>query len=150
MTAPQTAKTRHRAVSVILAPESLLRGRAERVAGDRPQDLRPRAHASEERAADLAPPHARPVVHRDLAHPEPSLRRLHLHLHRPAEVAVAHVQAVEGLRGHRPEGAEIGGPGADEPVHEGHAEARPEHGMEGAGSPRPTAEGAPTGAEAGL
>src|SRR6266516_4201078 len=134
----QRVSTAPPAASLMPAPASSRA--AERVAGDRPQDLGPGQERPRERPADLAVTDARPVVHGDLPYPQAPLGGLDLHLDRPAEVAVAHLEPAQRARGDGPEGPEVRGPGADEQVHEPHAEAGPEHGVEGMRSRRAPAE----------
>src|SRR3989442_4891339 len=117
------------AASLMPAPASSRA--AERVAGDRPQDLGPGQERPREGPADLAVADPRPVVHRHLTYPQTALGGLDLHLDRPAEVTVAHVEPAQRARGDGPEGPEVGGPGADEEGHEAHAEAGSEPGRGG-------------------
>src|SRR6266571_1901602 len=86
----QRVSTAPPAASLMPAPASSRA--AERVAGDRPQDLGPGQERAREGPADLALADPRPVVHRHLTDPQAALGGLDLHLDRPAEVAGAHLQ----------------------------------------------------------
>src|SRR4051794_34019782 len=84
-------------------------GSPDRVARDRPQDLRAGPERARERARDLrATRRAPPVVDRDLDDAEPATERLHLHLDGPAVVAVVHLERSQRVPADRAERAEVG------------------------------------------
>ena len=119
------------------------------MAQDRGDDLRARPDRPAHGPADLALPHPRPVVDRHLDDAQPRACGLHLHLDGPAVVAVAHVEATQGLGRDRAEGTEVTGSRAGQQVHQGDAEPRAEHRVPGLGARGPPAETARADHEVG-
>src|SRR4051812_13917401 len=105
--------------SLILFPGSSPDVLPAAVAEDGPEDLIAGAQRSGDRAGDLGDSDAAAVGDRHLGDPEAMAQRLDLHLGGPAEVGVAHGEALEGVPAGGAEGAEIGVAVAIEEADEG-------------------------------
>ena len=102
--------------------------------GHGPEDLIAGAHGAGDRAGDLRDPHPAAVGDGHLGGAHPQAHGLDLHLGRPAEVGVRHVEALQGVPADGAEGAEVGEAVAVEEADQqaGHQVPRPRLGEEGA------------------
>src|SRR6185295_11509075 len=85
---------------------------------DPAEDLRSRSHRTAHRTGDLAPAHALTVAHGNLAHAQARAVRLELHLDRPSETRVGHLQALERTDAQRAEGPEVRVARAEQDAHQ--------------------------------
>ena len=77
--------------------------------GDDPQDFPTSANRSHKIAGDLGlTGDSSPVVHGNLLHPQTVAVRLDLHLDRPPEIRVLHLQPLQRFAPDHPEGAKVG------------------------------------------